>query len=254
MIEVLKGQLSLFNLLFLSLLFCFLLFFLKRIKWFRFSLLLWIIIFLSLSTYFLPSYLAGKLENRFSVFDISTIDSTAEYYILVLAGGYNADQRLPGVGQLEIVSLGRLAEAVRIKRLIPNAFLVCSGYSAYGLTSQAATTRKAAIELGVGNDEILIMETPRTTWEEAQAFVNAFGTEKRVILVTDAIHMKRAVAFFETSGLNVIPAPANFRLKQSVNNNTVKFLPSISNIQLMNYVTHEYAANLKHNLLSTANK
>jgi uncharacterized SAM-binding protein YcdF (DUF218 family) len=192
--------------------------------------------------------LVGKLENRFSVFDTRTIDTTAEYYILVLASGYNADQRLPAIGQLELVSLGRLAEAVRIKRMAPNAFLVCSGYSAFGITSQAATTKKAAVELGVENEKILIIETPRTTWEEAKAFFESFGKDKKLILVTDAIHMRRAVSFFQEFGLDPLAAPTNFRIKQNKNTTIQKYLPSISNIQLMEYVMHEYGGNLKHKL------
>lgn len=250
MISLLKNQISLFTIIFLSLLLCSSFIYLNRIKWFKVLFGIWLLSFMLVSTQYLPTYLASRLENEYSTLNVSKIDASEDYYVVVLASGYNADQRLPGIGQLELVSLGRLAEAIRIKRLLPRSYLVCSGYSAFGITSQAATTSKAAIELGVDSEEIILMETPRTTWEEAEAFSKQIGKVGKVILVTDAIHMKRAKAFFERFDLEVVPAPTNFRVKLAINDSALKFLPAVSNIQLMNYVLHEYAGELKYRFLN----
>ena len=60
--------------------------------------------------------------------------------------------------------------------------MVTSGYSSLELQSQASVAKKAAIELGVPEDQIRMLESPSTTFEEAQAFKDTFGINKEVII------------------------------------------------------------------------
>jgi uncharacterized SAM-binding protein YcdF (DUF218 family) len=63
-------------------------------------------------------------------------------------------------------------------------------------------------ELNVAN--VQAEDQSRTTLQNAQFVARMTGGGKRVLLVTSAIHMPRAVMDFEQQGLEVIAAPTNF--------------------------------------------
>lgn len=81
----------------------------------------------------------------------------------------------------------------------------------------------------------------RNTWENAQysAELLAQHNIKRVILVTDAWHMRRAVGAFEHFGMEVLPAPTGFK-----QGNKISFvrhlLPSSSSLSDARMGLHEY--------------
>jgi len=71
----------------------------------------------------------------------------------------------------------------------------------------------------------------------------------KIILVTSAMHMPRAAALFMHEGLEVIPAPTDYRITQSIWDGLWKFefpstllnlIPSESNISLTTNVMKEY--------------
>uniref|UniRef100_UPI0018F07D88 ElyC/SanA/YdcF family protein n=1 Tax=Vibrio cholerae TaxID=666 RepID=UPI0018F07D88 len=68
---------------------------------------------------------------------------------------------------------------------------------------------RVALALGVPKSDIILLETAKDTWEEARQAA-AFVQQKRMVLVTSASHMKRAMREFESAGLNPIPAPTNY--------------------------------------------
>jgi uncharacterized SAM-binding protein YcdF (DUF218 family) len=67
-------------------------------------------------------------------------------------------------------------------------------------------------------EEVLWYETEsRNTYENA-LFTRRILEEKgidRIVLVTSAMHMPRAVGLFEKQGFEVIPAPADYNVTQS---------------------------------------
>lgn len=62
-----------------------------------------------------------------------------------MGAGYSLDPRLPATSQLSTTTLARLIEALRISYYLPYFKLVSSGYSRFGLESQAAVVKRAAI-------------------------------------------------------------------------------------------------------------
>ena len=165
--------------------------------------------------------------------------------ILVLGSGYVLDNRLPANAQIGWCALGRLAEAIRIHRSIKNSMIICSGYSSLGLETQAQVTKKAAITLGVEADELETLNTPSTTQEEAKALGLTYAKTSQLIIVTDALHMQRAIKLFKAEGFNPIPAPTNYKVNEGPNQDEIEWWPSVGNIGLMNYVIHEWLGDLK---------
>jgi uncharacterized SAM-binding protein YcdF (DUF218 family) len=70
--------------------------------------------------------------------------------------------------------------------------------------------------MGVPTQAMLLENRSRNTFESAQAaweMLSGRGIQ-RIILVTSAQHMPRSVAFFESQGFSVIPAPTDYSITQ----------------------------------------
>ena len=202
--------------------------------------LLFLFVFFLITTPFLPDILINRLEQAYPPFSENlnpTIDST--FNIVVLGGGHTLDPRLNVISQLSEPALSRLAEGIRIYHAIPGTKLVFSGWSSIGIKSQAEVTAEAAHLLGVEQEDITVIPEPSNTRQEAIYYAKKFGTEGKLILVTSAVHMPRAMMHFHKAGLSPIPAPTNFLRKKRPIKNTVKFLPSMKNLVGIQKALHE---------------
>ncbi|MFN2359692.1 MAG: YdcF family protein [Marinobacter sp.] len=74
--------------------------------------------------------------------------------------------------------------------------------------SSAESMLRFITALGVPRSDILLEEKSRNTTQNADftADILARRSINRILLVTSALHMPRAVALFEAQGLDVIPA------------------------------------------------
>jgi uncharacterized SAM-binding protein YcdF (DUF218 family) len=191
------------------------------------------------------------MENDFQPFNSLPNElATDTVLIHVLGGGYSLSAELPANVQLGSPTLARLVEGVRIYKMLPQSIVVTSGYSSSGFESQASVVKRAAIMLGVDAARIRMLETPSNTWEEADALKEKFGTDYAVIVVSDAVHLPRATAFFKAQGFQVIGAPATYLVPINSPDQPLKWLPSIRNIQLSNIILREYLGEAKGFLLN----
>jgi len=130
-------------------------------------------------------------------------------YVMVLGNGHVVDDDIPPTSELSRTALMRLSEGIRVLRMYPGAKLILSGYAGGSEMSHARMLAKVALALGVAKSDIILLETAKDTWEEArQAAV--FVANKRLVLVTSASHMSRALVEFNDAGLKPYPAPTNF--------------------------------------------
>lgn len=247
----LKGQVTVLNLLVLFLILAFVLNRYKKRKPALFLLSVAIVLFLLCSTAYLPNYMADKLERTYTPYQVNGNSSdTSKVLIIVLGSGYTLDKRLPATAQIGWCALGRLAEGIRVHRPLKNSMLICSGYSSLGLETQAQVTRRAAIILGVDSTHLDTLNTPSTTQEEATALGIHYNKASRLIIVTDAIHMPRAIRIFKTEGFNPVAAPTNYKVNEGPVQDVLKWWPSLDHLNLMNYVIHEWLGGLKASLSS----
>ena len=100
-------------------------------------------------------------------------------------------------------------------------------------------------DFGVDLDAVWIEDRSRNTAENARfsaELLQAKGAG-RVLLVTHAIHMPRAVAAFRQTGIEVIPAPTRFhRFREG--NRLMSLLPNAGAIAESYMALHEYAGRL----------
>jgi uncharacterized SAM-binding protein YcdF (DUF218 family) len=187
-----------------------------------------------------PSILVRSLEDRFPpLLDISRVPKGGTIEILVLGGGRSEYTNLSSKGKLTLDSLSRLSEGIRLHRLLPGSHLVFSGMSKGQKYSHAEILKQAALVMGVEEKEISLLPTSENTRMEAFDFTNKFRTDNILILVTDAIHMPRAMLLFRKAGQSPIPAPTNYMMKSEGKKHLKDYGPSAVNIRMMENAMHE---------------
>jgi uncharacterized SAM-binding protein YcdF (DUF218 family) len=95
--------------------------------------------------------------------------------------------------------------------------------------------------LGLDPAEMDVSDLPKNTQAEAFEYVRKFGKQKKLVIVTDATHMPRAMRIFKDSGLDAVPAPTNFYIRHGTKENRWSWIPSGEYINLMEIAMHEYA-------------
>jgi uncharacterized SAM-binding protein YcdF (DUF218 family) len=81
-----------------------------------------------------------------------------------------------------------------------------------GLPSEGAVARQLALEFGLPPDRVEVSPQALNTQQEAEAIRKMFSSVRpKIILVTSAFHIPRAVVTFETEGFEVIAHPVDFR-------------------------------------------
>jgi uncharacterized SAM-binding protein YcdF (DUF218 family) len=242
---VLKCQVNILSILMLVFLTACLLVKLKKRRAAIIILITDIILFLIASTGYLPQHLAKQLESQYLPFDPHTLQDKERVYIHLLGSGYSLDGKLPATARLGLAAQGRLSEAIRIFRELENSTLITSGGSFHGLETQAAVAKSAAVLLGVDSNRVITLNTATTTAEEVAGVKKMIGKDAVVIVVTDAIHMPRAMSFFHKQGFMPIAAPTNFRVYENKHDISLKWWPAITNMALTDAVLHEYLGSLK---------
>ena len=113
-------------------------------------------------------------------------------------------------GVLSEQSMRRATAGIALFRrdLAPLLVLSGPGRADAADSSEAGVRAKLAEAMGIPPRSILTEETARTTREEAVHIANTLRSRgaNQVLLVTDSLHMRRAVRVFERSGLQVQPA------------------------------------------------
>ncbi len=159
--------------------------------------------------------LISPLENTYAPLpDFTSRDSLPDDLarcraVVVLGGGHSDAPALSRTNQLVPSALSRLAEAIRIARLLPDARLATSGHNGFDKISHAQVVAEAAVALGFPGDRIDVLHTPRDTEDEANTVKTKYGSGP-IALVTSAWHLRRAAALFREAGVEIVPVPADY--------------------------------------------
>jgi uncharacterized SAM-binding protein YcdF (DUF218 family) len=146
--------------------------------------------------------------------------SPAPRWVVVLGGGRGDRPSLAPIHQLSAPSLVRLAEGIRLQRLLPEAKLVLSGGGNGAGTSEAQVLAAAAVSLGAPEDRMVLESQSCDTIDEVRALRAVLG-EERFVLITSATHLPRAMAMFKQAGMNPIPAPTDYLVRDEASGMSV---------------------------------
>ena len=159
-------------------------------------------------------------------------------FVMVLGSGHVIDHAMPITSELSRTALMRLAEGIRIHRLYPGSKLILSGYGGGTEISHARMMAKVALALGVNKNDILLLETAKDTWEEAFQAATVVGNHK-LVLVTSASHMTRALTEFRQAGMEPTPAPTNFLASNKIKQPWERYKPQAKYLEQTERYWHE---------------
>lgn len=185
--------------------------------------------------------LIGTLEDDWPLMETARAQASGARAIVILGGGRNRrafefDARGETVSE---PTLARVRYGARLARTTGLPLLVSGGRPDGGLASEAELMAEALEqEFGVKVRwrEMLSDDTMENARYSAQLLREAGVV--RVLLVTDAMHMTRAMARFRAAGLDPVAAPTNFRSGGPLT--PVDFLPSAWGLRVAYLATREW--------------
>ena len=157
--------------------------------------------------------------------------------VAVLGAGYAREVGQPPTAWLAPTGLERLVEGIRVLRLAPGSRMVVSGQGRPEGPSTAEVMERAAVSLGVEPMRIVRFDAPRDTAEEIAA-LRALAGRQRVVIVTSAEHMPRAMALATRAGLDAIAAPVSAPIGDA-GGGASSVVPSVTALEHSSAAVHE---------------
>jgi len=180
----------------------------------------------------------APLENRIP--PLVSAKGTGAQAIVVLGGGRLADAPEYGGNAIPAyATLARLRYAAKLHRETGLPLLVAGGAPTGGGEAEAAVMARTLREA---------FATP-VKWQDDQSDNTAQNADfsarilkregiTRILLVTDAMHMPRAQAIFETTGLEIVAAPTMLFSRDTLT--ALQFLPDGEGLRRTHYALHEW--------------
>ena len=174
----------------------------------------------------LPNLLAARLLEKF--------ESVSADAVVVLGAGVSTD------GELSVASLKRTVRGMELYQAGYAPLLVLLGVPAGPEDSrpEASVRRSLALAMQIPPDDILVASGAQTTREEARLVNEVLAPlgGRRILLVSDSLHLGRARLIFENQGFEVFAAPADTFSPQSTR--------PTARLGLMRWVLREQVARL----------
>lgn len=188
--------------------------------------------------------LLAPLEARHSALETLPEDPDLAA-VVVLGGGWEPDSPRSAVGRLSDSSALRLMEGVRLWRQRPELALVVTGASRDpDIAPVAQGYAAAADQLGVPESRLVVLDSPTDTGLEARAVRDALGEGSRVVVVTSASHLPRAMQHFRQAGLVPLAAPTHYLARHRRRGQLQEWVPSASELRKTERALYEALARL----------
>jgi uncharacterized SAM-binding protein YcdF (DUF218 family) len=200
-----------------------------------------VILLFLLSTPAVPNLFVEPLEHFAP--PLAPPYDTGAQAIVVLAAGRLADAPEYGGNDIpDYIALGRLRYAVKLHRETGLPVLVAGGGG--GLRESYAVGMARALHDEFGIPVRWIEEESFNTAENAKfsARILKHSGVRRILLVTDAMHMRRAVMSFKQTGLEVVAAPTTFFSFSYADLHPVHFFPSPEGLRRSYYALYQWTA------------
>lgn len=114
-----------------------------------------------------------------------------------------------------------------------------------------SSTVPLLVDFGIPSSSILTFDDPRNTEEEAKRIKAELGEKAKIVLVTSAWHMRRALLLFRRAGLDVVPCAADYEMsvKKGLPLEAKDFAPNADSLMRNSFAIKEYVANFAYRLL-----
>lgn len=190
--------------------------------------------------------LIAPLEQRTTV--LASPRDTGAQAIVALGGGRILDAaEYAGKDLPSHIVLARLRYAVKLQRETGLSMLV-SGGAPHGASESEAELMARVVREDFGGAVRWLDTKSGNTAENALFSANVLKPEgiRKILLVTDGMHMPRAQEIFEKSGFEVIPAPTAMLARGPLQ--PLDFIPSGEGLRRSHYAMHEWIGLLWYRL------
>ncbi len=192
------------------------------------------------STPVFSAWLMYSLESRFPP---APAESVPRAEAIVVLGGRIADIGRQGESLDMDAAYDRLHHALALYRGGRAPLIVVSGGAAEGRLPEAEVMSRLLREYGVPETAILREPNSRTTRENGvntRELLESRGLS-RIILVTSAYHMDRALGVFRRLGVNATPSATDYRVDlRTPEFPVLDLLPSARALAVSTTAIHEY--------------
>jgi len=185
--------------------------------WGRGAVLLSFLLLWGFSTEPVRDALTTPLEFQYSVLKIDQIKTTGTAIVLLGGGIYENAPEYNGRDMLGRHSMMRTIYAADVARKSGLDLYATGGNPlTHADEAEADLMRHWLLKQGLKVGSLHAETASNNTWENAAFIKNMLAAKevKRVVLVTSALHMPRAVWCFKSHGFEVVPAPMDYISKQ----------------------------------------
>ena len=195
--------------------------------------------------------LIRPLENLTQA--LQTADGRGAQAIVVLAAGRLAHApEYAGLHQPDYIALARLRYAAHLQHATGLPLLVAGGNVSHdALHDSKAAAMARALQEDFRTPVRWIEGNSETTEQNAvnSAHILHVANVRRILLVTDAMHMPRAAVMFRQAGLDVIAAPTVFlRPRPTESLDVGDFVPTAEALRQSYYAIYEWVGLLWYRL------
>lgn len=195
------------------------------------------VMLLAMSTQAGSRWLAGPLEAR--SLPLKDPRESGPQAIVILGGGrlFDAPEDA-GREQPSAVTLMRVRHGARLHRKTGLPVLVSGGAPDGGESEAAVMARSMSEDFGL--DARWLEQLSNNTEENARQAALLLGPLhiRRILLVSDAMHLPRAALAFAAAGFEVVPAPTAFRSRRAAG--IASFIPNARELENSSYAVHEW--------------
>ena len=184
--------------------------------------------------------LAHSLERRYKYFSAEDVPR-ADAAVILGGGAFSSDPNWPyasiGGNVDRYIHGARLFVAERVQKII-----LTGGRDRGEGPTEAQLGAAFLIEMGIPPEHVILDNAARTTKGHVDLIAELL-TDHRLetfLLVTSAMHMRRAEAVFRAAGLEPVPIATDFQVNTESQLSIRRFLPSVSALSLSTAAIHEY--------------
>ena len=207
-----------------------------------FTLLLTLSILIAAASPKVAGLLYRSLEQQYLPI---AVDKSSRADAIVLLAGAIGGVLPPRVTSDLSGAADRVLHAARLYRAGKAPLIITSGGDVFPQQHSRPESDLIAellVEWGVKLTDIIIENQSRNTYENAQLSRQILKDRKiqRVLLVTSALHMPRALAIFKSAGIDVVPSPTDFHAVDYSQPALLDWIPSVGALQATTSAIKEY--------------
>ena len=194
------------------------------------------------STPVVSNALQGALERRY---DYQAVEDVSDADLIVILGGgafgHDTNWPYPDIRG----SADRYWHGARLFHAGRGQMVLISGARDLRRPAGPSEAQLGAaflVELSVPADKIILDNVSKTTQEHVSNVAQLLQEHdvESFLLVTSAIHLRRAEAVFRAGGLDPIPVATDFKIRKDVGLTPWHFIPSVQSLAGSTAAIHEY--------------